>query len=253
MKWRRTRHDNRLTIHPTGTLSGVLVYYKKRYSSAISPWASEQYYDELMKILGCVSHKRVLDVGFGYGEMLARLSAANAETYGVEIAQEAVDHARNNAPHATVSVASAENMPFEDGFFDIVLCSGVVEHLGKLYAGIGEMHRILKGSGFLLAVVPNKNWLGKLYKWAGLNYVSRTLRGLDSNQPIERELGLLGWIHVLNASGFVVDFWRPCNVDLKIPFSNIRFRGIPAALCYHFVMRARPRKYGSQSKDGQTR
>src|SRR3989339_113906 len=47
-------------------------------------------------------------------------------------------------------VADAHDLPFEDGKFDIILCTEVLEHLHSPHVAISEMKRVLKVGGKLI-------------------------------------------------------------------------------------------------------
>ena len=45
-------------------------------------------------------------------------------------------------------------MPFEDGSFDAILCSHVLEHVADDRAAMSELHRVLMPGGWALVLVP---------------------------------------------------------------------------------------------------
>jgi len=47
-----------------------------------------------------------------------------------------------------------KNIPFDDGTFDFILCTEVLEHLEHPAKMIGEMHRVLKKDGVILVTTP---------------------------------------------------------------------------------------------------
>jgi len=52
--------------------------------------------------------------------------------------------------------ASFENMPFEDNFFDLVICNNVLEHIEKPTFFFQQIEKKLKPSGFFIAKTPNR-------------------------------------------------------------------------------------------------
>jgi 2-polyprenyl-6-hydroxyphenyl methylase/3-demethylubiquinone-9 3-methyltransferase len=54
------------------------------------------------------------------------------------------------------TVETIERLPFEEGRFDGVLCSSVLEYLDDPVACCRELHRVLKPGGLLLFSVPNQ-------------------------------------------------------------------------------------------------
>ncbi len=53
-----------------------------------------------------------------------------------------------------VAQANIMKMPFADGFFDVVICSEVLEHIVDDKAAISELMRVLKPGGDLIVTVP---------------------------------------------------------------------------------------------------
>lgn len=96
----------------------------------------------------------VLDVGCGVGATACYL----AETYGsrvmaVDQRQDMVDLARERARGmgleelVTCRTADARELPFEDGFFDVVLCESVLTFVEDKGKALGEFARVTKGGG----------------------------------------------------------------------------------------------------------
>jgi len=82
---------------------------------------------------------RVLDVGCGDKPYEPYFATAR-EYVGVDI----------DNPHADVS-APAEELPFEDASFDLVLCIQLLEHVDDPGRAVRELHRVAKPGGRVLA------------------------------------------------------------------------------------------------------
>lgn len=100
--------------------------------------------------------KRVLDVGFGYGDFLAVAKERGWETFGVETSGKAVAQGRSHLPDSTLiqADASKEKLPFPDGRFDIVVCLDVVEHLSQVDHLFSEVSRVLRRGGVFFLTTP---------------------------------------------------------------------------------------------------
>jgi SAM-dependent methyltransferase len=105
--------------------------------------------------------RRILVVGCGTGaEMFYLAGKASAEVYGIEPFDNAVDICRLKArllglPPELVHKRAAERMDFPDGYFDLVVCFTVLEHVGDVDAALGEMARVLAPGGNALVVLPD--------------------------------------------------------------------------------------------------
>lgn len=101
------------------------------------------------------SKDHVLDVGCGPGALTAELVGR----LGVE-AVSAIDPSerfvaaiRHRHPGVQVKQASAEKLPFEDGFFDAALAQLVVHFMSDPVGGLREMARVTRPQGTVCACV----------------------------------------------------------------------------------------------------
>lgn len=103
----------------------------------------------------------VLDVATGPGEpalSIAGIVGAKGRVIGVDVIPAMIDAAgreaqRRGIGNASFRVASADDLPFEDGFFDAVVSRFGVMFFPTPLEGIREMLRVLKpGGGLALAV-----------------------------------------------------------------------------------------------------
>jgi ubiquinone/menaquinone biosynthesis C-methylase UbiE/predicted nucleic acid-binding Zn-ribbon protein len=105
-----------------------------------------------------VAGRAVLDVacGEGYGSDILARSAASV--VGVDIAEEAVGHARvrYGSDNLSFVTASAAALPFADASFDVVVSFETIEHHDQHEAMMSEIRRVLRPSGLLVISSPNK-------------------------------------------------------------------------------------------------
>ena len=119
--------------------------------------------------------QRVLDVGCGEGRHC--LSAAYhgaAQVVGIDLAEQDLATARKRqhdfeSGHGALSPitfmkGSALDLPFEDGSFDGVLCSEVLEHIFPYETAIAEIVRVVRPGGWVALSVP-RAWPEKIC-WA---------------------------------------------------------------------------------------
>lgn len=102
--------------------------------------------------------RRVLDVGCGETDLAHRLAERGAIAFAIDPKAEAIEKARARAPAsgATYRVAPAENMPFDDGFFDVVIFTNSLHHVAidLMDRALAEAARVLKPGGLLLVSDP---------------------------------------------------------------------------------------------------
>lgn len=105
------------------------------------------------------SGQRVLDVGFGYGDLLFTFDPS-CDLHGLEISPSAVEVARQRARRrrytcATFTEHDLHNLiPYPDGSFDLVICSHLLEHIENAEAVLADLCRVLKPEGSALVFLP---------------------------------------------------------------------------------------------------
>ena len=107
---------------------------------------------------------RVLDAGCGDGINLSVLETFFAKKR-MSISLTACDYnplrlsRLKKARGIKVVEASLLNLPFKDDFFDVILCSHVIEHIKEDVSALREIKRILNPNGLLIVAVPNEGCL----------------------------------------------------------------------------------------------
>lgn len=92
---------------------------------------------------------RFLDVGCGPGAALEHAAATGAEVAGVDPSPSMVARASKRVPEANVRVGSAEDIPFPDGYFTVVVNVSSFHHWADRDAGLREILRVLASGGRL--------------------------------------------------------------------------------------------------------
>src|ERR1044072_4637577 len=95
---------------------------------------------------------RILDVGCGTGANLVMLSKYG-DAEGVDVSEDALAFCRERGLDK-VRLGAGEQLPYEDGAFDLVTAFDVVEHMDDDLAGLSEMRRLLRPAGRVLFFVP---------------------------------------------------------------------------------------------------
>ena len=128
-----------------------------------------------LKAAGIQLTDRVLDVGCGGGKAISRiLEETRREVAGVDHSPEAVKTARSvnraaiSSGRLRIVESSVENLPFRDGFFDVVTAFETTYFWPELQVGLTEIHRVLNRGGRL--VIANEfadrasagAWTGRL-------------------------------------------------------------------------------------------
>jgi SAM-dependent methyltransferase len=100
---------------------------------------------------------RILDAGCGTGGNLRKFGRLGTAS-GVEPSAEAVGFCQARGLER-VQQAGLEALPFEDGSFDLVAATDVVEHVAAEGQALRELRRVATPGGLMLLTVPAYMWL----------------------------------------------------------------------------------------------
>ena len=148
---------------------------------------------------------RILDVGCGTGANLLMLSKYG-EAEGVDVSEDALAFCRERGLDK-VRLGAGEELPYEDGTFDLVTAFDVVEHMDDDLAGLREMRRVLRPGGRALLFVPTFMFL-----W-GLQ---------DDVSNHRRRYRLPELRRVLEQAGFEIERATYANITFFLPILLVR-------------------------------
>ena len=108
---------------------------------------------------------KVLDVGCGEGRHIFGIlnEFENVSCYGLDQdasslnkCKEGLEFFKELDCNGTIfQQGSVYQLPYEENFFDLIICSEVLEHLEDYHAAINEIYRVLKPGGKFLTSVPS--------------------------------------------------------------------------------------------------
>jgi SAM-dependent methyltransferase len=101
--------------------------------------------------------RRILDAGCGTGRNLVEFQSLG-DARGIDSSPEAIDFCRRRGVGGAIE-ARLESLPFEDGAFDLILATDVLEHVEDDLVVLRELRRVAAPGGHLLATVPAYRWL----------------------------------------------------------------------------------------------
>ena len=131
-------------------------------------WWSNRFYAILARRYG--KHGgRLLEIGSGMGHLVGQLEDT-FHTYGMDLNHWAVEQSKAVVDKSPMQTASAEELPFADGSFDVVIIKHIVEHLPNPEKAIAEIGRVVSPGGVLILSTPNLDSLLKPWKgdrWIG--------------------------------------------------------------------------------------
>jgi SAM-dependent methyltransferase len=166
---------------------------------------------------------RILDAGCGTGGMLDLYRGwSDAVCVGTDLSAKALEYCRSRG-HCSLTVSDITAMPFRAGSFDAVSALDVIEHVRDDERAIGEMARVLRPGGILVASVPAYSFLWGPHDEAlhhCRRYEATGFRELihRSGLRVEKQTYLLTALFPLAAAGRLAARHRPtCEGGAQVP------------------------------------
>lgn len=131
-------------------------YFDEKAATHGASVKSSDYYDEasffmqrdaILRWLGDLRGLRILDAGCGVGAFSEPLVAANT-VHGVDFSAKSLEFAAGRGLETLVGDLAA--LPFADGWFDLVLCIGVIQLIDDHRRVLRELARVTRPGGALL-------------------------------------------------------------------------------------------------------
>lgn len=133
-----------------------------RYVDSQKRWITKFYAKrQIIMLNDYLLGEDILDIGCGagvveaeYGDTVKSITSCDIEDqslYGLDI-----------------DICSAENLPYPDNSYDVVMMLGVIEHLSDPQRAVTECCRVLRRRGKLIVSIPNG------FVWLILKYVFKT-------------------------------------------------------------------------------
>jgi SAM-dependent methyltransferase len=151
---------------------------------------------------------RILDAGCGTGRNLIEFGRLG-DARGIDSSPEAIDFCRRRGVLGATE-GRLESLPFEDGAFDLILATDVLEHLEDDRSVMRELRRVAAPTARLLATVPAYRWLWSQHDEAHHHFRRYTLRDLRER---------------LRAQGWETVEWSYFNSALLPPIAAVRTLG----------------------------
>ena len=137
-------------------------HMEKLYSSK-NPLIKYVHMGRLKKIISLIPKRKnmkILDAGCGEGQLLSMVSKKfglfNLKLYGTDITDISLESAKKRIENAKFSLQDLRDLDYKDEFFDVIMCTEVIEHVPEYKKVLKEFERILKKGGMLIISFPNE-------------------------------------------------------------------------------------------------
>lgn len=173
-------------------------YYRREIIGIPSRWRVKK----ILKELGNIKGKKILDVGCEAGFITMQIAEKGATVTGVDLIEEPLEKFRQilkTKPKSlqkriTIQLADARKLPFKNHQFDFVVAAEVIEHIRKLSGFVNGSWDALKSNGKLIVTFPREERRRKLYpilSFLGINAGIESQVTLKEYHPedIKKEFG----------------------------------------------------------------
>ena len=107
---------------------------------------------------------KLLDAGCGEGRLILFGPYPDVEFSGVDVSHSSLETARQRGYARLARANLADDLPWQDESFDIVVSSHILEHLAHPEKMASEVLRVLRPGGLFIVGVPICIWLTRLLR-----------------------------------------------------------------------------------------
>lgn len=133
---------------------------KERQKALRSYW--RWYLDFVAQYVPLKRENRILDIGSGPDGIINYVNAD--QRFALDSLMDFYSSNFELSPEVVWKKGVMENIPFTDGYFDIVFTTNTLDHTWQPEKGLREIRRVLKNGGFLVLTVNCCGPLHKLYR-----------------------------------------------------------------------------------------
>ena len=121
---------------------------------------------ELIRNLDSAESLKLLDLGCGEGHFTDKIKKTfqKYDVYGLDYSITSIDYANSNFNGIDFIVANAYDPPYDDDYFDIIVCNNIWEHVPDPLTLLRAVSRILKTDGLLIISTPSRYRLVNLLR-----------------------------------------------------------------------------------------
>ena len=132
-------------------------------------------------------YARVLEVGYGAGAVQLALAPNVDELHGIDLDAEPASVTQllaSRGVRSQLQQGSVYDLPYESGYFDLVVTFSVFEHLHEYPRALTEIYRVLTPGGLFLLGMPSVNKLME----AGFHRVRQSFLDFPPRSPLHVRL-----------------------------------------------------------------
>ncbi|MCL2678865.1 MAG: class I SAM-dependent methyltransferase [Dehalococcoidia bacterium] len=125
------------------------------YDTSLDGKFTAKFKQKMLTFCSVSDGDRVLDVGCGNGRLIYEISRkAEIKAYGIDISPKMIEVCKQQYGNIDFDISSGEDLPFDDGSFDMLTICCVLHHLNNPVRFFKEAHRVLRKNGTLIVGEP---------------------------------------------------------------------------------------------------
>ena len=124
-------------------------------------------HDAVLALLRDLPPGRVLDYGFGWGDIACQASKTHPDIHAVDVEPRRVDFARREYAPIPFDLCRADGLDFPEARFDIVLSIVVLPFVPDDDAYMAEIRRVLRPGGKLIVATKTTPYLSRAWRRLG--------------------------------------------------------------------------------------
>lgn len=168
---------------------------KAIYTEVTGPDAREMVFEAVVE----AEPRSVLEVGCGEGELSERVRAElGIEVLALDQSERMVELTRARGIDARVG--DVQELPFDDGSFDVAIAAWMLYHAPDLDLAVAELARVLRSGGRLVAATNGSDHLREMLRLGGIQEFDFTFRAENGAEILGRHFARVETRH---ASGTV--------------------------------------------------
>lgn len=165
----------------------------------------------LMSLIGSTKNKVILDVGSGSGVHMKMIAPQCQKIIGIDFSEQMLLEARKDLNKLArrnwkLQKANAQELPFSDKHFDVVICIGLLDYVTSPKQVLSECCRVLKEKGFIIFTIPKKPSFFFFLRTPAGNLIRRKILNLP---PIDNIYNLKELDKLINAVGLYPYYTKP--------------------------------------------
>jgi SAM-dependent methyltransferase len=124
--------------------------FKQNKDKVLEYWERYRCLDDINAFCNFTDDTRVLDVGCGIATVLHYVKG---ERFGIDPLADEYLKLYEYPEGIHIRKGFGEDIPFPDGYFDVVFCSNVLDHVTNPQKTVHEIHRVLRTGGYFVLTV----------------------------------------------------------------------------------------------------